>query len=457
MGISRLASAIPSQGVETTLHTALRSSVCSLLVTNKHNAPGNITIYVIPEGQELNSAFWVWIASDVFLDPQNTLETFRFPLNTGDSVQIVSTVPDTSFSLNAIYESNGRANITASTTEPESPQIGDVWVNTGLNEVNFWDGIEWSAIQASKLSYAANEPTEPALGELWIESDVDLSLSTYHAAYSADEPNNPVPGDLWIESDVDIDIFQQSTILRWRKILTQQETSFSGLGDNAFLTYTPGYEQVFLNGVLLVRNFDYTANDGSTVTLASPAINNDVIEIVSITATNLVNQGSYTIPESDALLAGKAPLNSPSLTGTPTAPTAALGDSSTQIASTEFVSNEIINISGSPPSDLNTLAKISSAISNDSQFAVTINERLNDKANNENPQFSGQVVVPFPINNNHAATKLYVDITTSQLSIPYSTDVPLNPPTGKLWIDATGPTLKVWTGIQWVALRQEMI
>jgi hypothetical protein len=453
MGISRLASIIPQQpATVTSMHTALRSAVCSVLITNKSESPASVTVYVVPEGQDLDSTFWVWVTSDAYIDPKNTLETFRFPLNTNDTVYVSSSNADTSFSLNAIYESNGRSNITASITEPESPQVGDVWVNTGLNEVNFWDGIEWSSIQASKLSYTANEPTEPALGELWIESDVDLSLSTYHAAYSATDPVNPIPGDLWIESDVDVDTFQQSIVTRWRKILTSQETSFSGLGDNAFLTYTPGYEHVYLNGVLLVRNFDYIASDGSVVTLNQPAINGDVIEIVSITATNLVSLNTYTTTETDAFLSLKAPIVSPTFTGVPNAPTPAQGDNSTQIATTEFVNSELNIIKGSPPAALDSIEKISSAIENDPLFAININSLINERAPINNPEFTGQVVVPYPASNNQAANKLYVDVTTSELSIPYSIDVPLNPPTGKLWVDATGPTLKVWTGIQWLAV-----
>ena len=45
----------------------------------------------------------------------------------------------------------------------------------------------------------------------------------------------------------------------------------------------------------------------------------------------------YTKTEEDALFATKAPLGSPALTGTPTAPTAAIGDCDTSIATTAFV------------------------------------------------------------------------------------------------------------------------
>ena len=52
----------------------------------------------------------------------------------------------------------------------------------------------------------------------------------------------------------------------------------------------------------------------------------------------------YTKTESDATLAAKAPLASPVLTGTPTAPTASVGTNSTQIATTAYVVAEINKI-----------------------------------------------------------------------------------------------------------------
>lgn len=52
----------------------------------------------------------------------------------------------------------------------------------------------------------------------------------------------------------------------------------------------------------------------------------------------------YTKTEEDALLATKAPLGSPALTGTPTAPTAAAGTDTTQIATTAFVHTDLTNV-----------------------------------------------------------------------------------------------------------------
>lgn len=67
---------------------------------------------------------------------------------------------------------------------------------------------------------------------------------------------------------------------------------------------------------------------------------------VSITATVADDSHNHTIANVDGLqnaLDAKAPLASPALTGTPTAPTAAVGTSTTQVATTAFVNAEIAN------------------------------------------------------------------------------------------------------------------
>lgn len=56
---------------------------------------------------------------------------------------------------------------------------------------------------------------------------------------------------------------------------------------------------------------------------------------------NLANRTKYLKDHVDALEASRAPLASPALTGAPTAPTAAAGTNTTQLATTAFVQTEI--------------------------------------------------------------------------------------------------------------------
>ena len=51
--------------------------------------------------------------------------------------------------------------------------------------------------------------------------------------------------------------------------------------------YDPGYCDVYLNGIRLVKDNDFTASDGSTVGLTSAAQNGDIVEIVAYKAFNL--------------------------------------------------------------------------------------------------------------------------------------------------------------------------
>lgn len=76
----------------------------------------------------------------------------------------------------------------------------------------------------------------------------------------------------------------------------------------------------------------------------------------------------------------KAPLDSPQLTGTPTAPTARQSEIDFRIANTAFVAQAISILNGGAPSSLNTLNKLAEAINNDANFYTTMSNAINQKA-----------------------------------------------------------------------------
>ncbi|EFE9315430.1 phage tail protein, partial [Escherichia coli] len=78
-------------------------------------------------------------------------------------------------------------------------------------------------------------------------------------------------------------------------------------------------------------------------------------------------------------LALKAPLSSPALTGTPTAPTTAQSVNNTQIATTAFVKSAIAGMVGSAPAALDTLNELAAALGNDPNFATTMLNALAGK------------------------------------------------------------------------------
>ena len=87
---------------------------------------------------------------------------------------------------------------------------------------------------------------------------------------------------------------QVATLSRYRYVAVGAETSVSGVDANGnVLAYTVGMEQVYLNGVMLVRGSDYTASSGTSITALTALVASDVVEILTFspfTITNAVDQ-----------------------------------------------------------------------------------------------------------------------------------------------------------------------
>lgn len=90
----------------------------------------------------------------------------------------------------------------------------------------------------------------------------------------------------------------------------------------------------------------------------------------------------------------KADLASPSLTGTPTAPTATAGTNTTQIATTAFVSTAVSNLIDGAPGALDTLNELAAALGDDANYASTITNALALKADLASPSFTGTPTAP---------------------------------------------------------------
>jgi hypothetical protein len=79
------------------------------------------------------------------------------------------------------------------------------------------------------------------------------------------------------------------TLQRWVKTASGGETSVSGPDNSAqILSYTPGLEEVFLNGVLLTRGVDYTADSGISITSLAPLTNGDEVTVLGWTPFNVL-------------------------------------------------------------------------------------------------------------------------------------------------------------------------
>jgi hypothetical protein len=146
--------------------------------------------------------------------------------------------------------------------------------------------------------------TSPSSGQILYSasgatySPTTLSSLITGAKYQADAPSSPAVGDIWIESDEDVDAFDSNLLRRQSFTATAGQTVFTT--DIAFVS---GYEQVYFNGMLLLKNSDYTTSSTNTVTLTSAAAVNDIIEVITVTNLNSVN--TYTQGEISSYLANK--------------------------------------------------------------------------------------------------------------------------------------------------------
>lgn len=116
------------------------------------------------------------------------------------------------------------------------------------------------------------------------------------------------------------------------------------------------------------------------------------LEDASLTKKGIVKLSSATDSDSEALAATpkavktvmgevqtKAPLDSPALTGTPTAPTPETTAAGIEIATAAFVAAKVAQLVGSAPETLDMLKELADALGNYPNFATTVLNKLAGK------------------------------------------------------------------------------
>jgi hypothetical protein len=194
-----------------------------------------------------------------------------------------------------------------------------------------------------------------------------LSSLIQGSSYQADAPSSPDVGDIWIESDSSADSFDPNIIRRHTFTATAAQTNFV-----ASVNFVDGYEQVYFNGLLLLKTTDYTTSGNNTVTLTSAAAAGDIVEIVTV--TNLNSTNTYTQSEIN-----------------------------------NIVDTQINNLIANAPAALNTLDELALALGDDANFATTVTNSL---AGKKNETFSSIVA-----NTNLAAGTRYFVTSASALTL----------------------------------------
>jgi hypothetical protein len=154
--VKRLGTATPLADQTTTLATVDTTGVASVIASNKSLSESQVTIYIDPAdggGSETNR---VYQASNLTIQGGQVFETFRFAVDVGDIISVVSSTSDVAFSCSLAYESAGSSNITYSQARPDFSEVGDIWISTVTGEIEFYTGSGWS-----QIAYIGDGPTGP--------------------------------------------------------------------------------------------------------------------------------------------------------------------------------------------------------------------------------------------------------------------------------------------------------
>jgi len=415
MAVARFASAKPLANTDTLLHTVERSSLTSIVAVNISGFT-RITAWIVPAGEDENPDNWIYYINNIDLSNRNTFETFKIAVNTGDKIYASSESGQVTFFINGIFDVTGRANVTIGEQEPESPQIGDVWIRFDLDpqEIYYWEGSFWQGLGTVGPAGPANDLTigTVEIGEFGDPAEVTISGESPEQVLSfvlppgqqgpanvltvgtvtasapgedaeveitgespeqtinfvlprgevgpegpaglpdqednagkylttdgtdpfwetvdalpdqegnegkylttdgtdpewaflsggsaADEPPETglVDGSIWLDTDGEIQA-PSGRLVRWVKTATSGQTIFSGASDGVgtTLTYKASSEQVFLNGVQLVRGSDYTASDGLEIVLIALASEGDILQVITLpfveTTSNAITEENF--------------------------------------------------------------------------------------------------------------------------------------------------------------------
>jgi hypothetical protein len=169
---------------------------------------------------------------------------------------------------------------------PNSPSVNDT--HTVGNRIWKWNGTTWDVLRSSvPYSTGATGPT----GAVGNTGATGLTGATGATGLTG------VTGPTGT-----------STLTRYKYTAATGATGVSGADDNAItLAYTAGKEQLYLNGVLLVRGTDYSASNGTVVTGMAAMSANDVVEILTFENFNVADAVVDTVVDAKGdLIVGTA-------------------------------------------------------------------------------------------------------------------------------------------------------
>lgn len=225
-------------------------------------------------------------------------------------------------------------------TQPSDPVVGQVWYDTANSKQMQYNGTSWVSIDTNGTT---QKDVTNAKGNL-------TSLTDYLRVSHNDD------GTLKTSPATAIDEFKDNALA-----ITYVSTSSFTVPTDLTSIFTANRKvKVYLDGstvISYVVSSSYSSGDNKTTVVIGGTVLNSSVTAVKY---SIVQYGERqdTVHTND--LSTYAPLVSPALSGTPTAPTAASGTSTTQLATTEFVSNAMGTATAVVPNNISSGRKVTS-------------------------------------------------------------------------------------------------
>lgn len=210
-------------------------------------------------------------------------------------------------------ENTLRSNFSGS-TQPSDPVVGQQWYDTANSKTMQYNGTAWVPVDTNGTTQV---DVSNAKGSL-------TSLTSYLRVAHNDD------GTLKTSPATAIDEFKDNALV----ITYLSPTSFTVPSDLTSIFTANRKVKVYLSASTAISYVvSSTFSTVTTVTLGSAVLDATVTAV----KFSIIQEGERQDTVHTADLSPYAPLDSPVFTGTPTAPTATMGDSSTKLATTEFV------------------------------------------------------------------------------------------------------------------------
>jgi hypothetical protein len=189
MAITRLGVANPAANTPVIVYAVTYATLASVVVSNKStstNVLPEVDIYIVPSGATQESQY-AYVVKNLEIQVGQSFETFKFALNSADTLYVKSTTADVSFSVNGLLQADNfnpgdypivftnktiDGNLNTITVEknntaarPAGAPIGYLRFNTELNKLEVKNNSgTWDVLGTGFGETGATGPTGPSGG-----------------------------------------------------------------------------------------------------------------------------------------------------------------------------------------------------------------------------------------------------------------------------------------------------